>query len=79
MNSYLKQFGEPAASSKKKAKAALSKIHINIFDLIEEKFSAVFKTVGELRDYSITNDKIFPKELAKEDGELRYFLRYFFN
>ena len=60
------------------ARAALKRVHINIFDLMSERFEPVFASVKELRTYTTKNGKIFPKAAAKKDGALKLFLRVLF-
>ena len=76
LNTWLLQFRIEPQPSKTKAVAALREVHINIYDLLAERFSKRFATVRELRSYSQENDKIFPRTQAKAEG-LRCFLRSF--
>ncbi len=76
LNTWLMKFRMEPQTSKKKAVAALKEVHINIYDLLAERFEKKFATVSELRSYSQKNDLIFPREKAKAEG-LRCFLRHF--
>jgi hypothetical protein len=51
----------------------LKKIHVNIFDLVEERY-IVHKSVEALARYTIENNLFFPRRNAKSEG-LRCFLR----
>ena len=68
----------PEEASTTAARAALKRVHINIFDLVSERFEPVFASVKELRTYTTKNSKIFPKAAAKKDGALKLFLRVLF-
>ncbi len=76
MNRMLQKLGKPTELSKTQARAAMRKIHINIFDLIEGRLQ-IFPTVWKLRAYSIKNKLIFPLSEAKAEGNLKAFLRKF--
>jgi hypothetical protein len=68
----------PEETSTTAARAELKRVHINIFDLVEERFEPVFPSVKELHTYTTKNGKIFPKAAAKKDGALKLFLRVLF-
>ena len=54
--------------------------HINLVDLVYHTDQVqMFPSVKELAKYSIENNKIFPKNLAKAGGILRYLLRRIIN
>ena len=78
LNRWLVKLSLPEESSKTAARAAVKSVHINIFDLVEERFEPVFPSVKELLAYTRKNDKFFPKQQAKEGGVLKLFLRVFF-
>ena len=78
LNRWLSKLGLGEEDSKTKARAALQKVHINIYDLVNERCEPVFSTVKELAVYSKKNKKIFSKERAKQDGALKPFLRRLF-
>jgi hypothetical protein len=78
MNSWLVRLGMDPTVSKTQARAALRKVHINLFDLIEERMKPVFGSVRELRAYTLREKKVFPKAAAKEGGVLKVFLRKLF-
>ena len=79
MNGWLKRFGCAEVETVDEARNELSKIHINIYDLVENRFSPVFKTVSELLKYSVEEGKIFPLKAAKDSHlALRMFLRQLF-
>ena len=78
MNEWLKRLGHDEAESKSAARRELREIHINIYDLVEDRLEPIFDTVPELRRYSLKQGKIFPRKEAKQsDSELRVFLRRF--
>ena len=78
MNEWLKRLGHDEAESRAAAKRVLRGIHINLYDLVEDRLAPVFDTVPELRKYSVKHGKIFPRDAAKEGhSELRQFLRRF--
>lgn len=77
MNGWLVRLGHEEAESKTAARRELRKIHINIYDLVENRLEPVFETIPELRKYSVKQGKVFYREAAKEEG-LRNFLRRFF-
>lgn len=79
MNEWLKRFGCAEVETVEEARDELSKIHINIYDLVENRFSPVFKTVSQLSKYSVEEGKIFPLKAAKDSHlALRMFLRQLF-
>jgi hypothetical protein len=75
LNGWLHRLGRPGEGSKTQAREALQRVHINIHDLVEERFQPVFATVSELAAYTLDRQKVFPKWAAKQDGALRLFLR----
>jgi hypothetical protein len=62
--------------SNTKARKALRKVHINIYDLLAGDYHLRFKTVGELRKHTMETGDFFPKDQAKAAG-LKDFLRHF--
>jgi hypothetical protein len=74
LNARLVQLGLPAETSVTKARAALKKLHINIFDLVAGN-NRKFRSVQALRAFTIKNKMFFPLQQAKADGQLRPFLR----
>ena len=79
MNNWLKRLGYENAASKSAARRELQQIHINIYDLVNNRLEPVFETVPQLRKYSQKQDKIFPLEEAKESAQLlKLFLRHFY-
>jgi hypothetical protein len=76
MNSWLVKLGREPEADIAAARYELKKIHINIFDLLEnDPPGPVFDTVWSLAEYTFGEEKIFPKEAAKADGALKPFLR----
>ncbi|EFR04891.1 hypothetical protein MGYG_07893 [Nannizzia gypsea CBS 118893] len=65
-----------------KISKALAKVHVNIIDLIDARRTGapvtIFRRVQELRQYTQKTQKIFPKEVAKQDGFLKALLRGIF-
>ena len=78
LNRWLVKLALPEETSTTAARAALKRVHINIFDLVSERFEPVFPSVKELRAYTTKNGKIFSKDSAKKDGVLKLFLRVLF-
>ena len=59
---------------------AVKSKHINLVDLVYHTDKVqMFPSVKALAKYSIENEKIFPKNLAKAGGILRYLLRHIIN
>jgi len=62
---------------------AVRKLHVNLVDLIEDESVnapvTIFKSLDELREYTIETAKYFPKESAYAGGVLRYLLREILN
>ena len=68
----------------------LSGIHVNIFDLVAHErlfrkdpetpmeLLKRFKNVKTLARYSKETDKIYPRDLAKRQGALKFMLRHLF-
>lgn len=60
---------------------ALKKTHVNLVDLIDCRRAGTavrrFPTFSALRNYTVNTDRVFPKEVAKEDGFLKALLRSF--
>jgi hypothetical protein len=56
--------------------------HVNIFDLVDAARSGTaartFPTSQQLADYTMDNDKIFPKKAAKSNKLLKFMLRHLF-
>lgn len=76
LNYWLTCFGQTPKTSKTKAYTALSKIHINIFDLLDQKFDKRHRTVFMLARYTRKEELFFPKQLAKTSSVgIRIFLR----
>jgi hypothetical protein len=78
LHRWLVKLALPEETSTTAARAALKRVHINIFDLVSERFEPVFPSVKELRAYTTKNGKIFSKDSAKKDGVLKLFLRVLF-
>ena len=78
MNVWLARLSLHPAPSKTQARLSLRAVHINLFDLVAERFQPVFATVRELRAYTLREKLVFPKSAAKEGGALRVFLRKMF-
>jgi hypothetical protein len=57
------------------ARTALHRVHINLYDLVEERFKPVFRSVDELSEYSKKRGLIFPLNEAKNEKNLKLFLR----
>jgi hypothetical protein len=53
--------------------------HVNLVDLVETRHTGravdVFDTLEELRHYTMSTAKYFPKESAKAGGVLKFLLR----
>ena len=73
-NEWLVGLGQPSQESITKAKDVLSKILINIFDLIEKRYHMVQPSVRALAVYTRKNQLVFPLEYAKKSLE-KVFLR----
>lgn len=58
---------------------ALRTVHINIHDLLDAvkqgREPHRFRNVHELADYTVENDKIYPKKAVKEMGPVKALLR----
>ena len=78
LNRWLSCFGMKEQPSKSKAVSALRGVHINIYDLVAERYEKRFASVQELRRYSRKAKLIFPLSQAKAEG-LRCFLRPLFS
>ena len=65
MNEMLQRFEMAPENSKTKAREALKKIKINIFDLEAGATTPTFKSLWELSNYTFNNGKVFPKNEAK--------------
>lgn len=76
LNGFLVKLGLPEEPSKTKARKALKRVMINIYDLVDNNFR-VFRTLEELREYTLERRLIFPRSLAKSAG-MRDFLRLIF-
>ena len=59
---------------------AVQKKHVNLVDLVHgsKQEVRIFKTVKELREYTIATKKIFPKKDARDGGVLRALRRQIF-
>ena len=73
LNRHEKALGLPVSSSVTQARKQLATVHINIFDLVAQRY-VVHKSVIALAYYTQKNHLFFPLEKAKAD-ELRFFLR----
>ncbi|KAJ5318225.1 hypothetical protein N7476_004645 [Penicillium atrosanguineum] len=73
----------PIPETSQQAKEKLKNIHVNLVDLLESVRMGTpvqsFTTMEELRQYTVTQKKFFPKEEAYEGGLLRYLLREILN
>jgi hypothetical protein len=53
--------------------------HVNLVDLVETEYTGspvkVFKTLKQLRNYTLSNKKVFPKKTAHHSGLLKFLLR----
>lgn len=78
LNRWLAKLRLPEEDNTAHARAALKLVHINIFDLVEERFEPIFPSVKELFAYSKKNKKFFPRATAKSGGVLKLFLRVMF-
>ena len=78
LNRWLSCFGMEEQPSKTKAVSALRGVHINIYDLVAERYEKRFTSVHKLRRYSRKAKLIFPLSQAKAVG-LRCFLRPLFS
>ncbi len=76
LNHLLLKFEKEEKTSAKKARKALSEVHINIIDLLNGQL-VVHQTVSALKRYTMKTRKFFPLSVAKDGtrGELRPFLR----
>ncbi|MCJ1281705.1 hypothetical protein MMC26_001027 [Xylographa opegraphella] len=63
-------------------KKVLHGVHINLVDLVSSRREGTnvrrFSNAEELRAYTLSEDKIFPKKKAKTDGLIKIFLRGIF-
>jgi hypothetical protein len=69
LNRWLVKLALPEETSTTAARAALKRVHINIFDLVSERFEPVFPSVKELRTYTTKNGKIFPKNTSSKTSK----------
>ena len=75
LNMLLIIFGEEPQVSKKKAKKLLkTKVFINIFDLLEEKYEKRTTKKLLIQDMTDNPERIFPLKFAK-GGTFQYFLQ----
>jgi hypothetical protein len=77
MNQFLSALGRAKEPSKGKARASLKKVYINIYDMEEGKYDKLFKSLSELRKYSIKERLIYPLKKAK-GSNLKAFLKPLF-
>jgi hypothetical protein len=58
----------------------VKEVYVNLVDLIDTSVHEVqlFNSLDELRDYTISTGKIFPKESAYAGGILKFLLREIF-
>ena len=76
LNLWLAKLGLEPQPNKSRAIGALRDVHINLFDLLADRFDRRWATVRELRRYSVDKGLIYPLQAAKQSGEgLRVFLR----
>ncbi|CAL1699400.1 unnamed protein product [Somion occarium] len=72
----------PIPSSIKQCRKALARVHVNLYDLIDArrlgKRVKVFRSLPEMRNYTLQTGRIFPKDRAKAGGVLRALLREIF-
>ncbi|KAH9023979.1 hypothetical protein EDB85DRAFT_1989090 [Lactarius pseudohatsudake] len=71
---------DPAPDTLRKCRAAVRRKHVNLVDLVHgsKQEVRIFPTEEELSDYTIAENKIFPKEDAKDGGVLRDLRRHIF-
>ena len=72
--SIISPFGRQTANSSWRNLQALSHVAVNLVDLIDSRRTGkrvkLFPSKSALRNYSIQQRKIFPKDKAKADGFL---------
>ncbi|OCL02572.1 hypothetical protein AOQ84DRAFT_304476 [Glonium stellatum] len=73
---------DPCPGSITACRKALKAVNVNIYDLVDARARStevrLFPSKAALRDYSIGEDKIFPKKAAKKDGFLHGLLIHMF-
>jgi hypothetical protein len=74
LNEYLAKLKQLPEDSLTRARAALKRVHVNIFDLVEQDDPKTHRSVAALAFYTRREKKIFPKERAKSQG-LQEFLK----
>lgn len=69
----------PVPGSVTSCKKAISKIHVNIMDFIDSERTGdpvrKFGSLSQLRRYTVTHKKVFPRVEARESALLKYLLR----
>jgi hypothetical protein len=65
LNTWLRGLGRPPMDTIAKARKALKRIYINIYDLVGENYAAEKKTLNELRKYTAKNQLYYPLQAAK--------------
>ncbi|KAG5996414.1 hypothetical protein E4U54_002570 [Claviceps lovelessii] len=69
----------PVPQSITSCKKAVRSVHVNIMDFVDCERTGnpvhKFRSVGQLKRYTFSHEKFFPKEQAKESSLLRYLLR----
>jgi hypothetical protein len=59
----------------------IKKVHVNLVDLVDTsgRDVEVFESLDELREYTISNERYFPKKSAHAGGVLEFLLREIFS
>ncbi|PPQ83719.1 hypothetical protein CVT25_006123 [Psilocybe cyanescens] len=72
---------DPIPDTLNECRRVVKSTHVNLVDMVDrnEEVPEKFPSVAALRQYSIENHKIFPKENAYAGGLLKNLLREFFN
>ncbi|KAF4631442.1 hypothetical protein G7Y89_g6692 [Cudoniella acicularis] len=74
---------EEDLNSVRKCRQALSKVFVNIWDLLDavkaDTTPTLFPNRRELANYTMRTRRVYPKEKAKEEGPVRALLIHIFN
>ena len=66
LNTWLQGLGRQPTTSITKARNALKKVYINIYDLIDGNYDAAKPTLKELQDYTKAKKLYYPLDAAKK-------------
>jgi hypothetical protein len=66
---------DPVPNSIKACRAVLSRVHINLFDMMEGDTQKTWPSVRALSEYTLENKKVFPLNEGKNNPIAKLFLR----